>query len=146
MSAESIASRFDNRPGHKLIAFGPVGLPVFRLTTISLCIATKPLDPIEEFVLRSVEAGVESIGEISGFLGLDRSVIDATLVELSRAECVRIATAQSTSDRTIELTPKGRDTATSLEQETPLEQTVVFLVDGLTRQPSFHPQIGRAHV
>ena len=141
MTVEEIADRFDNRTGHKLVAYGAVGLPLYRLTTVGLCLAKKSLDPIEEFVLRSVLAGAESLAETAGFLGLQMSVIDSCVADLIRMECVRLvsSTSSPSSLSQIELTSKGRELASDLEATVPLEQTVIFCVDGLTRSPRFHP-------
>lgn len=140
MNLEQVAAHFDNRKGYRLVAYGPVGLPVFRLTTTGLCLNKKDLDPIEEFVLRGVAAGIESVGHIAGLLGLEKSVIESSLAELIRTECVCVAPASSTTRQKIELTQKGRDTASAQERVIPVEQTVVFWVDGLTRKPRFYPQ------
>ncbi|WP_054693905.1 hypothetical protein [Desulfosarcina cetonica] len=139
MNLEQVAERFDNRTGYNLVAYGPVGLPVFRMTTIGFCLNKKELDPIEEFVLRGVAAGIESVGQIAGLLGLEKSVIESCLSELIRTECIRVPFAQSIRRRKIELTPKGKLIADAQEQFSPLEQTVVFWVDGLTRKPRFYP-------
>ncbi len=139
MNLEQVAARFDNRTGYRLVAYGPVGLPVFRLTTIGLCLEKKELDPIEEFVLRGVVAGIESVGQIAGLLGLENSVIESCLSELIRTECVRVPPTSSTLQRRIELTKKGRETASAQEKVRPIEQTIVFWVDGLTRKPRFYP-------
>ena len=139
MSLEQVAARFDNRPGYRLVAYGSVGLPVFRLTTIGLCVDRKELDPIQEFVLRGVAAGIESAGQIAGLLGLEKSVVESCLSELIRTECVRVPAASSTSRRKIELTAKGKQTALEQERVAPAEKTVVFWVDGLTRKPRFYP-------
>jgi len=139
MNIEEIAARFDNRVGYRLIAYGTVGLPVFRLTTIGLCLIKKDLDPIEEFVLRSIATGIESPEEITGLLGLENAVIESCLSELIRVECLRVVSDSSTPKKKIVLTSKGKEIAQQHETIMPLEQAVVFCVDGLTRKPSFYP-------
>jgi hypothetical protein len=138
MNMEQIAARYDSRVGYRLVAYGPVGLPVYRLTTISLCLAKKELDPIEEFVLRGVYAGIGSVGQLSGLLGLETVVIESCLSELIRTECVRVHPAATDSERVVSLTPKGKDTALQQETIVPIEQSVVFWFDGLTRKPRFY--------
>ncbi len=139
MTPEETADRFDNRAGYKLIAYGTVGLPLYRLTTVGLCLAKKNLDPIEEFVLRSVKAGSQRVGEAAGLLGLETRVIESCLAELLRSECVRVSAADTKGRQEIKLTSKGRDLARDQEATMPIEQTVVFYVDGLTRAPRFYP-------
>ena len=139
MTSEETADRFDNRAGYKLIAYGTVGLPLYRLTTVGLCVAKRSLDPIEEFVLRGVMAGTQYVHDTAGLLGLDASVVQSCLAELVRTECVRVRTADAAGQRQVELTAKGRDLSRDQEATVPVEQTVVFCVDGLTRAPRFYP-------
>ena len=125
---------------YKLIAYGIVGLPLYRLTTVGLCLAKKSLDPIEEFVLRSVLAGAECVEDVAGVLGLKPSVVESCLANLLRSEYVKVpAGAGTAAPRQVELTPKGKDLARGEEAIIPVEQTVVFYVDGLTRAPRFYP-------
>ena len=139
MTSEETADRFDNRAGYKLIAYGPVGLPLYRLTTVGLCVGKKSLDPIHEFVLRGVMAGTQWVEDAAGLLGLDTSVVESCLAELVRTESVSVRTGNAAGRRQVELTAKGRDLARDQESTVPVEQTVVFCVDGLTRAPRFYP-------
>ena len=138
MNPEETADRFDNRAGYRLVAYGDVGLPLYRLTAIGLCLAKKTLDPIEEFVLRSVMAGADRVGDAAGVLGLEEAIVESCLAELVRTECVRVLGGGGDGER-VELTAKGRDLASDHEATVPIEQTVVFYVDGLTRAPRFYP-------
>lgn len=139
MTPEEIADRFDSRPGYKLIAYGPVGIPIYRLTAVGVTLARKALSPIEEFVLRGITAGVGSVGEIAGLLGLDASVIESSLSDLIRSDCILVSPGTATELRALRLTGKGEDIANDQEMVVPAEHTIVFLVDGLTRKPRFYP-------
>ena len=139
MTQDETAARFDNRAGYKLIAYGSVGLPLYRLTALALCLAKKSLDPIEEFTLRSVIAGADCHEDVAGLLGLETSVIESCTVDLIRKECLRVVPTGTAARRKMELTTKGRHLARDLEAIVPVEQTVVFFVDGLTRAPRFYP-------
>ena len=74
------------RPGFELIEFLEVGIPFYRLQLDALVQRQKPVGPIEEFVLRSVDAGLDSIADVSGLLGLDRVLVERSVVELSRQD------------------------------------------------------------
>jgi len=138
MTPEEIAQRFDNRSGYKLVTYGLVGLPVFRITAIGFCLGRKELAPIDEFILRGVAAGLKTSGEIAGLLGLDPSVVESSLTELLRSECIRTTYATG-HDFTIELTGRGAQIAREQEMVVPMEQTIVFSIDGLTRKPRLYP-------
>ena len=139
MSPEETAARFDNRAGYCVVAYGEVGLPLYRLTTVGLCVEKRSLDPIEEFVLRSILTVGGRISDVAGVLGLDVTVVESCLVDLIRTDCVKLcAGSGGTQPRIVELTPKGRDVALEQEIAGPVEQTVVFCVDGLTRVPRLY--------
>jgi hypothetical protein len=137
VTPEDIARRFDNRVGYRLVAYGPVGLPVYRLTAIALCIVKKALSPIEEFVLRGIGSRVDTVEDLAGFLGLHVSVVEPCIAEFVRTECVRtIPSAGANSG--YRLTSKGESTVREQESTVPMEQTIAFCVDGLTRRPRFY--------
>ena len=138
MTLEETASRFDNRAGYRLIAYGTVGLPLYRLTTVGLCLSKKNIDPIEEFILRSVVAGTSTVDDVAGLLGLEMSIVESCLAELVRMECAKVLPDDVAGRGKIKLTAKGRDVAHDQETTMPIEQTVVFCIDGLTRKPRFY--------
>ena len=78
MSPDEIARHFDDRPGFNLVDFEEVGLPVYRLTSTVLSLQPKAYSPIEEFVLRAIEAGLDTIETVAGFLGIAASIVEAT--------------------------------------------------------------------
>ena len=138
MTPEDVADRFDSRAGYSLIAYGAVGLPLYRLTAVALCLAKKTLDPIEEFILRSIMAGTDRLDQVADLLGLHSSVIESCVVDLIRKEYVQMAPDGVTDGQQVKLTTKGDDLARDQEATVPVEQTIVFYVDGLTRAPRFY--------
>ena len=56
------------RPGFELIHYAEVGLPYYRLVLDSLVQRRKPVGPIEEFVLRAVNQGLDNLDDVSGEL------------------------------------------------------------------------------
>lgn len=135
MNPDEVARRFDNRPGFRLISFGEVGLPVYRVQCIALTLAKKKLGPIPEFILRSIDAGVDTTSELSGFLGLSPRVTEASLTELIRSEDVAVVSREG---ERIVLTAKGRETMNQAQAVFPSEQTLFFTYDGLTRNPKWY--------
>jgi hypothetical protein len=138
VTPEEIAHRFDNRSGYRLVTYGLVGLPIFRITAIAFCLGRKELAPIDEFILRGLAAGLRSMREVAGLLGLEPVVVEASLTELIRSECVR-ASQVPDGEVAIELTTKGVHLAREQEIVVPMEQTIVFTIDGLTRKPRLYP-------
>ena len=78
-SPATTARRFaGHRPGFELIHYEAVGLPYYRLV-LDAVIQQRNIGPIEEFVLRSVEAGLDEIDDITGLLGVERALVEQQL-------------------------------------------------------------------
>lgn len=135
MTPEDIAARFDNRPGYRIADFGLVGLPVYKVVSIGLTLVKKDLNPIDEFVLRSVHLGLGRPEEITGFLGLSDRVITAVIGDLISRELVHASRANG--EELLLLTEKGERTVAEQEEIRPAEQTVAFTYDAITRKPTY---------
>lgn len=138
LTPEEIAARFDNRIGFHVVSYGIVGLPVYRLTTIALCLLKKKISPIEEFVLRAISVGLKNEDEIAGFLGLDQRIVSICITEFVRTECIKINRAEALGGDILSLTPRGAELVRMQGEVVPREQTIVFYVDGLTRKPKIY--------
>lgn len=121
--------------GSALISYREVALPLFRVDVDLLVLDRKPLPPIQEHVLRAVEAGLEGVDDVAGFLGVDSSVIRPVLTELLSNDNLVLA-GGGPADRVhrLKLTNKGRQTAREAAQVQAVETTLQVWVDGLTRQ------------
>ena len=135
MRSEEIAARFDNRPGFSVVDYMEIGLPIYRLTCTALMQVQKRYPPIEEFVLRCLAIGLREPIEVTGMLGLTRRVVEATLTNLIRSDDVF-----ECHDGSIELTEKGKESAREHVVTRPVDQSIVFFVDGLTRRPQWFDQ------
>lgn len=130
MNPEDVARLFDDRPGFNLVDFEEVGLPVYRLTSIVLTLQTKAYSPIEEFVLRSIDSGLTTVDELSGFLGISTTIIEATASNLIKDDELI-----AEPDGTLRLTRKSEAVLAGERHIRPREQSLVFRYDGLTRRP-----------
>jgi hypothetical protein len=57
MTPEEIAKRYARRPGYTLVAYAEAALPVYKLALQVITLDRKKIPPIEEFVLKSINAG-----------------------------------------------------------------------------------------
>ena len=105
MNPAEIAQRLGNKPGYKLVSYGYVGLPVFRVNAECIVIEQTKLGIIEEFVLRSLIAGVDDAYQLAAFLGLPMGVIDVTL-----ADGIRDGSMRSVAGTKLSITPVGKKT------------------------------------
>eukprot|EP01036_Dinobryon_divergens_P033746 gene33746-43610_t len=130
MRAEEVAALFDDRAGYRLIDFEEVGLPAYRLTSVVLTLQAKHYPAIDEFVLRAINAGLTSVGDVAGFLGVDDRIVEATASGLIREDELVVGEAG-----VLALTRKSLGVLAGEMPLRPKEQSLVFHFDGLTRRP-----------
>src|SRR4051794_22964191 len=107
MKAENVARRLANaRSGASLVADREVALPLFKVDCELLVLDTKDVPPIQEFVLRAVDAGLTDIDQIAGLLGLEHGVVLGAAAELLRSEALRMASSAEDRRHRLQLTGK----------------------------------------
>lgn len=117
-----------SRPGYRLLEVEPAALPVFLFRSEVLLIDRRPLGPLEEFVLKAIDAGFVTVKEISGVLGLlDQLVVD-TLVNLQREDCVH-QIVQGERYRELRLTAHGAKILESELKEMPSTDEIRIAFD-----------------
>lgn len=109
LSSEDLR-RYDNRSGFDLVSCQEVGLPVYKLTVNALTQIRKPIPPIEEFILKAIDAGLSSEDEIAGFLGLEFSTVREAIVSLRSSEDIDLIAPDATQLQIWKLTKKGERT------------------------------------
>ncbi len=124
-----MAARFDSRPGFSLVDFEEVGLPIYRLTAIVLTLQPKYFPPIEEFVLKTIEAGLLTPPDVAGLLGVDQRIIEASLTNLIQNDLIFV-----NSDGTLAITRKTQEILQGEAFIRPREQTISFYFDALIRK------------
>lgn len=138
MSLEQILEQASMaRPGYELAAFREAGLPVYVLTLRILTLEQKPLGPIDEGVLRAVQAGLSAPEQLVSFLGLSANVLNPVLAGLTTTEQVNYSLAVGESTAKVTLTAKGKTTLVELSTTRPQERTVRVCFDALTKQLLF---------
>jgi hypothetical protein len=127
-----LVRRHSRRPGYRLVTWREVGLPFWRVPVRCLLMRRKPLSPVEEFVLRSVDADLRMTDDIAGLLGLPTEFVRNVCTDL----VVNGALALSSSggeEEWVTLTVKGRASLLELGEITPVEETLRINYDGLVR-------------
>lgn len=138
MSLEQILEQASTaRPGYELAAFREAGLPVYVLTLRVLTLEQKPLGPLDEGVLRALQAGLSAPEQLVRFLGLSANVLNPVLAGLTTTEQVNYSRAVGESAAKVTLTSKGRTTLVELSTTRPQERTVRVCFDALTKQVLF---------
>lgn len=128
MRADEIAKRYAfSREGFQLVGYEEVGLPVYRLTLRVLTQVQKPIPPIEEFVMKSLNAGLDTLDQLSHFLGLHERTLKHAMTNLMRSEDVFL------SGQHPQLTLKGQNTLRDAILIVPEQRTIEVYYDRLLR-------------
>lgn len=143
LSSEDLR-RYDNRPGFDLVSCQEVGLPVYKITVDVLTQIRKPIPPIEEFVLKAIDAGLSSEEEIAGFLGLELSTAREAMVNLRLSEDIDLVAPDASQLQIWKLTKKGGLTFREAKIIVPEERTFDINFDGLLRTPRWYGQAEKA--
>lgn len=132
MTPEIIARQHQFRDGFRLVDYGEVGLPVFRLTLEAVTMAYRSLPTIQEFIMRCLSLGERSEPDIARMLGLKTELVQGAmngLVEDSYA--VREAAAGGVY--AFRLTDDGVERLRKERVECPQEEMLVIDYDGIRR-------------
>lgn len=130
-----LAARFHNaRSGLELVAIVDAALPVAMVTADVLAQDRKPLPLLEEFVLRLVGADVATEEAITGFLGLQKSMVTQTIADHFSADYLTyIATplGEIPAQPRLRLTNRGSQTARDLASISPVNVSLPLVYDQL---------------
>lgn len=91
---DEVAKRLDRRDGFRVVAYREVGLPLFRMSCALTLQEISELGAIEEYMLRSISLGVNTVNDVERFLGLPYRVVVAQLGQLVTDELVRQVSAE----------------------------------------------------
>lgn len=125
------------RSGYDLVSFKEAGLPVYVLTLRILVLERKTLGPIDEAVLKAVQAGLEAPSSIFEFLGLPETVLTPVLAGLNTTELINYSRSSADTDAKVTLSAKGRLAIAEAATVKPQERLVKVCFDALTKKLLF---------
>src|SRR6266545_1138001 len=134
-AAVGAAQRYGRREAFDLIAFKEVGLPLYRLNTAAIVMADKALPAMQEFVLRAIDAEMNTVELATALLGLEESDLDDTLFTLVSSGLIRVQFDTSLGVDRLSLTPVGVAASESFRLSQAEERTYLIDFDGLLRRP-----------
>lgn len=144
LDTDYVIGRLGDIPGKRLLAVREVGLPFWSLNIETRIQDKKQIPVLEEFVLRSMEAGLKSPTDIQEFLGVSPDIVEDTMANLySRGLIVPVRAASTTTTNTYVLTLKGSSTCSELSESVPRTVQLEFCFDGLTHNFEMIPESER---
>ncbi|CAD5952642.1 hypothetical protein PCC9214_02654 [Planktothrix tepida] len=133
--------RYNNRTGFDLVSCKQVGLPVYKITVQALTQLHKPIPPIEEYVLKSINAGLSSETDIAGFLGIELPIVRDAMINLRMSEDIDLIAPDGSQIQVWKLTKKGEGTLREAKIIVPEERTFDINFDGLLRYPRWYGKL-----
>ncbi|MCK2238960.1 MULTISPECIES: hypothetical protein [unclassified Crossiella] len=132
---EDVVQRLSRRPGYRLITYREVAIPHWDVPLQCRVLARKPLPPLDEFSLRSIEAGLHTSDEVTRFLGVPANVVEATLGKLlSHGHIAPTPVASDTSVLKYFTTESGKKLLRDMSEISIQDKTINIPYDGLTNQ------------
>ncbi|WEJ57478.1 hypothetical protein [Devosia sp. FJ2-5-3] len=126
MTPDQIARRYEELSGFELLDYAEAAVPLWQLNVEAVSVVRKGLQPIREFVLRSLVEGL-SADDLVGFLGLEDSIVRGALADLASDKFIAYGDE-------VAITDLGRK-ALAEGVSTPAEEVLTILFDGITRKP-----------
>ena len=127
---EELAERYaDFKPGFRLLAVEQAAIPVFAVTASVLLQQRKPIAPINEYVLRSIQQGIEDPKLISEFLGLEPESLNNAITKLWQSDLIEVSNINGNVD--LRLTSEGNNSLNELSELVPVAQDIWFTFNRL---------------
>lgn len=133
-SAEQIVERFSRRPGYTLVTYREVALPHWSFSLNCRLLRRKELPTIDEFILRSVQAGLRTEEEVTSFLGLPTRVMETVMGGLISTGHLAPSPGAGDTPVAFALTLRGQQAVRELAETVPEEKALELAYDGLVRR------------
>jgi len=134
VTPELIARKYQFREGVRLVDYGEVGLPIFRLTLDAVTMAQRGMPTIQEFVMRCLSLGETCENDVARMLGLKLDIVNAAInILISEGYVSRQLVEES--GFSFQLTDAGIERLGIDRVEVPQEEMIVIDYDGVRRTP-----------
>lgn len=134
MTPEEIARRYGIRPGYRLVSYRQVGLPHWNMNLRCQVLNRTPLSPVDEFMLKCVDAELNTAEEVSDLLGLPEQVVVGSMAALVSGGSLSPVQPAGTNVTGFALTSKGRGELAEAVEESVQEVMLQVPFDGLLRR------------
>ena len=136
----------DDHPGYDLTDWYEAAFPSYEVYLRVLMQVKQPVPAIEEFVMRVLDAGIETAEQVSGILGLQYNIVYNVFTDLHKAMYISVVRTQKNGKEydVISITRKGRQLLQTLELLQSEEDNFNVCVDGLTGEYNRHYQLRTA--
>jgi len=120
-------------PGYKLVDFYEAAFPSYAIQLQVLMELKRPIPVLEEFILKTVDAGMTKVADIAGVLGLEHNTVEAGLDQLQRRNYIYFKVSKETGKSIpVLITEKGRFALRDMYLTEPEPGSYPVCMDALT--------------
>jgi hypothetical protein len=131
LDLDDVVRRLDRREGFTVADYREVGLPVFRLSCALTVQEASSLGAIEEYLLRGITAGVNTVEALVRFFGLPARLVVTQLGQLVYESAV---SEKPSEQVTYAVLPEGTRRLASTSTASLTRRRIPLYVDGITRR------------
>lgn len=142
-TVEFAIQRLGEMPGRRLLTAREVALPHWQMALKARIQDKKHVSVLDEFVLRSLEAGLQTVKDLQSFLALSQDIIEGTMAGLYARNLIFPARTEAAGDSKYILTDRGSAACRELSEAVPRTVELEFCYDGLTRKFTLVPSHDR---
>ena len=129
MTIEELAKRHaKDIPNSRLVKYYEAAIPQYCMEVILTMEKEKPLSVLQEFVLKFVNEGIDEVGVICRFLGINMTAVHKAIADLQTPELIRVDILNSK----IKLTDKGKEALKNVKTIIPEDVEYKIFMDGFT--------------
>ena len=134
MNIEDIAQRYSRLDGFHLADYCTVALPFWFVAYEAQVLAEKPIALVDEFLLRTIQAHVDTVSDLAAFLGIGEKITIRRLGGLHSGGHIQVLPAKANTQAAYELTRKGDAALRDLASIQPKEKRIVVAYDGVSQR------------
>lgn len=134
-TADQVAEQYAAaKPGFRLLRCEDAALPMYWLTLDALVQERKRLPALEEYVLRAIAAGMDTVPSIGGMLGVEPALVERAVSLLWEYDYLDYPSLGALG-RSLRLTKQGRESLEELTLQYPQRREVWIAWDRVLWQP-----------
>jgi hypothetical protein len=134
VNLEDIAQRHSQFDGFRLVDYCPVALPFWFVAYEAQVLAEKPIPLIDEFLLRAIQAQVDTLDDLGAFLGIGEKITVRRLGGLHANGFIRLLPAKEEQPASYALTQTGVTAVRDAMSVQPTEQKIIVAYDGVSQR------------
>lgn len=113
--AHEVARYHANEKGYNLIGYSEVAIELLILDIEALVIEKQDLSPIDEFLLKGIDIGLNNVNDLSGAFGIERKLAERHLADCLCKSYISVIPSNIKNKSIVALTDEGQELCRTLK-------------------------------